>query len=66
MHIWQLSIHFLQLFKLPSGKAEMVAPGLSVGGVLEFIPEKNEEVRDCLNVRVDDRETIEIPLLGWV
>ncbi|XP_056883896.1 cilia- and flagella-associated protein 47-like [Takifugu flavidus] len=53
-----------KLFKLPSGKAEMVAPGLSVGGVLEFIPEKNEEVRDCLNVHVDDRETIEIPLLG--
>lgn len=41
-----------------------MAPGLSVGGLLEFIPEKNEEVRDCLNVCVDDREKIEIPLLG--
>lgn len=56
---------FVQLFKLTrSGTAEMVAPGLSLSGVLEFLPEKNEEVRDCLMVRVDDADTIEIPLLG--
>lgn len=55
----------MQLFKLTRyGTAEMVAPGLSLSGVLEFLPEKNEEVRDCLMVRVDDTDTIEIPLLG--
>lgn len=57
--------NFLQVFKLtPSGTAEMVAPGLSVSGTLEFIPEKNEEVKDCLTVHIDDTETIDIPLLG--
>lgn len=44
----------------------MVAPGLSVSNMLEFIPEKNEEVKDCLTVHIDDKETIDIPLLGWV
>lgn len=42
----------------------MVAPGLSVSGELEFIPEKYEVVRDLFKVHVDDTDTIEIPLLG--
>lgn len=42
----------------------MVAPGLSAGGFVEFMPEEDEEVRDCLLVHIDDAVTIEIPLLG--
>lgn len=60
-----VALFILQVFELTtSGTAAMVAPGLSVSGMLEFIPEKNEEVEDCLTVRVDDTETIDIPLLG--
>ncbi|XP_070786864.1 cilia- and flagella-associated protein 47-like [Enoplosus armatus] len=56
----------LKLFKFTvSGLAEVVAPGLSVSGVLEFTPEEEEEVRDCLLIRVDDMETIKIPLMGF-
>lgn len=56
---------FLQLFKFTASSSfQFVAPGLSVSGILEFAPEKNEEVRDCLPIHVDDTETIEVPLLG--
>lgn len=49
---------FLQVFKLTtSGEAEMEPPDLSVSGVLQFIPEKNEELRD-------DTDTSEISVLG--
>lgn len=55
----------LQLFRFTvSSPAEVVAPGLSVSGLLEFRPEEDQEVRDCLLVHIDDVETIEIPLLG--
>lgn len=56
-----------QLFRFRgSSSAQVVAPGLSVSGLLEFSPEEDQEVRDCLLIRVDDVETIEIPLLGSV
>lgn len=41
-----------------------VAPGLCVSGLLEFRPEEEQVVRDCLLINVDDQETIEIPLRG--
>lgn len=54
-----------QLFRFrASSPAELLAPGLSVSGSLEFSPEEDQEVRDCLLVHVDEVETIEIPLLG--
>lgn len=56
---------FLQSFKFtPLTSAEVVAPGLSVSGLLEFTPEEDVEIKDCLLIYVDDVETIEIPLLG--
>lgn len=59
------SSFLLQLFKFTApSSAEVVAPGLSVSGLLEFTPEEEEEVRDCLLIHVDDVETIKIPLLG--
>lgn len=59
------SANSLQLFKFTApSSAVMVAPGLSVSGLLEFIPEKEEEVRDRLLIHVDNTEIIEVPLLG--
>ncbi|XP_051283893.1 cilia- and flagella-associated protein 47-like isoform X2 [Dicentrarchus labrax] len=56
----------LKLFKFTaSSSAELVAPGLSVGGLLEFTPEEEEEVRDCLLIHIDEVDTIEVPLLGF-
>ncbi|KAM8722646.1 cilia- and flagella-associated protein 47-like isoform 1-T1 [Acanthopagrus schlegelii] len=56
----------LKSFKFtPLTSAEVVAPGLSVSGLLEFTPEEDVEIRDCLLIYVDDVETIEIPLLGF-
>lgn len=56
----------MQLFKFTaSSSAKVVAPGLSVSGLLEFTPEEEEEVRDCLLIHIDDVETIKIPLLGY-
>lgn len=56
---------FMQLFKFTASSSfQFVAPGLSVSGLLEFTPETNEEVRDCLPIHVDDSETIEVSLLG--
>lgn len=43
--------------------AEVVAPGLSISGVLTFTPEKREELSDCLLIHIDAAETINIPLL---
>ncbi|XP_033472251.2 cilia- and flagella-associated protein 47-like [Epinephelus lanceolatus] len=55
-----------KLFKLTaSSAAKVVAPGLSVSGLLEFTPEKEEEVRACLLIHIDDVETIKIPVLGF-
>lgn len=45
---------------------QFVAPGLSLSGWLEFTPEKDQEVRDCLPIHVEDVGTIEVPLLGFV
>ncbi|XP_032362160.1 cilia- and flagella-associated protein 47 isoform X3 [Etheostoma spectabile] len=56
----------LKLFKFTaSSSAIVVAPGLSVSGLLEFTPEEEEEVRDCLLIHIDDVETIKIPLRGF-
>ncbi|KAM3857125.1 cilia and flagella-associated protein 47-like [Diretmus argenteus] len=53
-----------KLFKLRmTNPATTVAPGLSVSGTLEFTPEGEEDVRDCLLLHIDELETIEIPLL---
>ncbi|XP_027147601.1 cilia- and flagella-associated protein 47 isoform X2 [Larimichthys crocea] len=48
-----------------SNSAEVVPPGLCVGGLLEFTPKEEEEVGDVLLIHVDDSETIEIPLMGF-
>ncbi|XP_044200977.1 cilia- and flagella-associated protein 47-like isoform X2 [Thunnus albacares] len=54
----------LKLFKFKvTSPAMVVAPGLSVSGVLAFTPEEEEEVTDCLLIHVDAVETIKIPLL---
>ncbi|XP_028326986.1 cilia- and flagella-associated protein 47-like isoform X3 [Gouania willdenowi] len=54
-----------KLFKFTaSGPAVGVAPGLSVSGVLEFTPQEESEVRDCLVIHVDDVDKLKIPLLG--
>ncbi|XP_034411441.1 cilia- and flagella-associated protein 47-like [Cyclopterus lumpus] len=56
----------LKLFKFTaSSTATVVASGLSVSGLLEFTPEEEQEVRDCLLIHVDNAETINIPLLGF-
>lgn len=57
----------LQLFKFTASSVfQFVAPGLSLSGLLEFTPEKDQEVRDCLPIYVEDVGTIEVPLLGFV
>ncbi|XP_041638088.1 cilia- and flagella-associated protein 47-like isoform X2 [Cheilinus undulatus] len=56
----------LKLFRFsPSSSAEVVAPGLSVSGLLEFTPKEDEEVRDSLLIYVNDVETIKIPVQGF-
>ncbi|XP_058470520.1 cilia- and flagella-associated protein 47-like [Solea solea] len=47
------------------GPPAPVAPGLSVSGVLQFTPQKDEVVTDRLLICSDDVETIEIPLRGF-
>ncbi|XP_045909360.1 cilia- and flagella-associated protein 47-like isoform X3 [Micropterus dolomieu] len=55
-----------KLFKFTiSSSAKVLAPGLSVSGVLEFTPEEEKEVRESLLIHIDDVETIKIPLLGF-
>ncbi|KAF7659350.1 hypothetical protein LDENG_00298920 [Lucifuga dentata] len=54
----------LKLFKFSATCPSMaVAPGLSVSGLLEFSPQREEEVKDCLRLYIDEQEIIEIPLL---
>ncbi|XP_034461453.1 cilia- and flagella-associated protein 47-like [Hippoglossus hippoglossus] len=56
----------MKLFKFTAaGTSVTVAPGQSVSGLLQFTPEKEEVVRDCLLIHIDDVETIEVPLLGF-
>ncbi|XP_056226909.1 cilia and flagella-associated protein 47-like [Seriola aureovittata] len=56
----------LKSFKFTATSASMaVAPGLSVSGLLQFTPEEEEAVKDCLLINIDDVETIEIPLRGF-
>ncbi|XP_077461697.1 cilia- and flagella-associated protein 47-like isoform X1 [Stigmatopora argus] len=53
----------LKVFKFSAPRvAKNVAPGLSVSGVLEFIPEKEEKVTDYIYVHIDATEKIEVPL----
>lgn len=55
----------MQFFKFTAcSPAKVVAPGLSVSSMLEFTPEEEKEVRDCLWVHIDDAQAIQIPLLG--
>ncbi|XP_047432995.1 cilia and flagella-associated protein 47-like isoform X3 [Mugil cephalus] len=54
-----------KLFRFTSSSpAGVVAPGLSVSGLLEFTPEEEEEVRDHLLIHTDDADTLKIPLRG--
>ncbi|XP_071320696.1 cilia- and flagella-associated protein 47-like isoform X2 [Trachinotus anak] len=56
----------LKSFKfISTSPAMVVAPGLSVSGLLQFTPEEEKVVRDCLLINVDDLDTIEIPLRGF-
>ncbi|XP_029369560.1 cilia- and flagella-associated protein 47-like [Echeneis naucrates] len=56
----------MKAFKFtPTSPAVVVAPGLSVSGLLQFTPEEEEVVRDCLLINIDDLETLEIPLQGF-
>ncbi|XP_057679008.1 cilia- and flagella-associated protein 47-like isoform X2 [Corythoichthys intestinalis] len=53
----------LKAFKFSAPRfAKNVAPGLSVSGLLEFIPEKEEKVTDYIYVHVDAAEKLEVPL----
>ncbi|XP_051915032.1 cilia- and flagella-associated protein 47-like isoform X1 [Hippocampus zosterae] len=53
----------LKVFKFSAPRsAKNVAPGLSVSGLLEFIPEEEEAVTDYIYVHVDAAEAIEVPL----
>lgn len=62
-HLFHICV-VVQLFKFTASTlAKVVAPGLSVSGLLEFTPEEEEEVRDCLLIHIDDVETITIPLM---
>nr|XP_019960026.1 PREDICTED: cilia- and flagella-associated protein 47 isoform X1 [Paralichthys olivaceus] len=54
-----------QVTAAAAAAAVSVAPGLSVSVLLQFSPEKEEVVRDCLLIHIDDVETIEVPLLGF-
>ncbi|KAM9836041.1 cilia and flagella-associated protein 47-like [Aulostomus maculatus] len=54
----------IKMFKFTAAYlSKVVAPGLSVTGLLEFTPEEEVEVRDCLLIHIDQVETIKIPLL---
>ncbi|KAK5847639.1 hypothetical protein PBY51_016749 [Eleginops maclovinus] len=56
----------LKLFRFTASTlTKVVGPGLSVSGLLEFTPEEEEEVRDCLLIHIDDVKTIKIPLLWF-
>ncbi|XP_030010449.1 cilia- and flagella-associated protein 47-like [Sphaeramia orbicularis] len=55
-----------KMFKFTSSSsAVVVAPGLGVNGLLEFTPEREEEVRGKLQIHIDDTDTMEIPLLAF-
>lgn len=58
-------VSLLQSFKFTASSVfQFVSPGLSLSGWLEFTPEEDQEVRDCLPIYVEDAGTIEVPLLG--
>nr|XP_057907492.1 cilia and flagella-associated protein 47-like isoform X2 [Doryrhamphus excisus] len=48
-------------FSAPRG-ARNIAPGLSVSGVLEFTPQREEKITDCINIHIDVVQTIEVPV----
>ncbi|XP_054654983.1 cilia and flagella-associated protein 47-like [Dunckerocampus dactyliophorus] len=53
----------LKIFKFSAPRgARNVAPGLSVSGVLEFTPQREEKITDCINIHVDVVQTIEVPV----
>ncbi|XP_041834411.1 cilia- and flagella-associated protein 47-like [Melanotaenia boesemani] len=56
----------LKLFRFISCSREAsLAAGLSVSGLLEFRPEAEEEVRDCIHIHIDDGETVQVPVFGF-
>ena len=44
--------------------AKTIAPGLSVTTTVEYYPTAEEEYQDRIVVFVDDKEAIEVPLVG--
>ncbi|KAM4559691.1 cilia- and flagella-associated protein 47-like isoform 2-T3 [Odontesthes bonariensis] len=55
-----------KLFKfITSSRDVSVASGLRICGLLEFTPVVEEEVRDYIQVHIDDVETMQIPVLGF-
>lgn len=53
----------LQLFKFThTSSSVVVVPGLYVSGLLEFRPDTEEHVRNCLLIHIDT-DTIEVPIL---
>ncbi|KAK5608644.1 hypothetical protein CRENBAI_022655 [Crenichthys baileyi] len=46
-------------------QAGFVASGLSVKGILEFTPETEEEVRDSIQIHIDDQEILQVPVAGF-
>nr|XP_020441702.1 cilia- and flagella-associated protein 47 isoform X1 [Monopterus albus] len=55
-HVYKKTVTLFQF--TAASPAMVVVPGL-------LIPEKQEEVRDCLLIHVEDTETIKIPLLEF-
>ncbi|KAM7365486.1 hypothetical protein PAMP_016406 [Pampus punctatissimus] len=56
-------VYKLFKFTVTSPAMEVLAPGLSVSGMLVFTPQgEEEEVKDCLLIHIDASETIKIPL----
>ncbi|CAG5933337.1 unnamed protein product, partial [Menidia menidia] len=54
-----------KLFKFTTlSRDATVASGLYVWGMLEFTPKVEEEVRDFIQILIDDVETIQVPVLG--
>eukprot|EP00118_Oscarella_pearsei_P005218 m.23689 g.23689 ORF g.23689 m.23689 type:complete len:3175 (+) comp28516_c0_seq2:43-9567(+) len=58
-----------QIFQMSENKrlkpSKAVAPGLSVSAVVEYYPTSEEEAHDRIVIFVDDREAVEVPLVGF-
>ncbi|KAM6893513.1 cilia and flagella-associated protein 47-like [Xenentodon cancila] len=56
----------LKLFKFTGCRQTVfLASGLSVTGMLEFTPENEKEVSDCVQILIDDVETVRVPVQGF-